>query len=428
MAAFLNLSPINAAEEDSSGRFCQDDVVSPLLLLTFAVTGPIVFEWTVTAAPVGATVSFSNPGAAFSRVTVDRPGNYVIRACAFGETRCECAEMTLTFFCEEDELCDEEIISITWKNCDFEARELVSGIEIPLPEGSPMPEYTCPDEFLVDCGDCEDQRCSRPHRPVFFYRDVCALGWTLEAEGLDEGSNIYDMCSCNMGQSIEFTGRLVIRGQGDPMLINTVMIWGHNMVDATVSTFPAGPFGGNPTNVGVTSDNSGLGGYLTPVIINWADAPESTGEFEIIIESNNDDPICINQISVGSKFFLPRDELSEGFVNPHDGLDQEAEQILSDCGPLSRFLVRKPITVPLPILDVSTKWLKTEWRPFLRYISRYGLQFQWSREQCPGDVFNGWVKGVQQGSSFDTCDNQSITLIMEGYITQPEVKRYVRPE
>ncbi len=289
---------------------------------------------------------------------------------------------------------------------------------------------------IGDCDeDCLGIACEpKPDEPAFHYCNVCHRpDWTITAtNGLN---SIINACSCNDSQFFQFQGSTSINLSGPITFLDSIIIWGHNITDGSIQTSPF-PLNqenpdneGQPVDIGVFNDGSCTDALICPIQVNFEDVPpDGISDLTIDIVSNTDDVICIQQLFVGKKFFLPCDRLPATFNNPHDGSDYELDIKTSRCGRLSQTLEHVPVPLELELECVSREWLDEEWRPLLRYMRRYGVLFQHSRNNSPKDIFSGWIprKGGESVFDPDTC-TYSVSLSAEGYTTQDQlIKRFVK--
>lgn len=342
--------------------------------------------------------------------------------------RCETEQVTVVFDCGGT-VCETAELGIVFRNCppciDPEQCEPLEALTL---TGQAAQFQECNSDFILGDGDpCCETVCCEPDRPLFFWNSLFSCpGWTAEAPAI-EGSSIYNASTCSPGQPWCFEGpTATIIFSGPAQFVSSLVIWGHNITDGEVSTSPLMTSSGEPTTIGVTGDAACIEGYTTPVVIGFTDVPdEGITELAVTITSNTPGPICIDQIFVGNKFFLPEDKLPLSFQNPHNGSDMELEFKESSCGILSRSLKRTPVEMSIELECLSDEWVKDQWRPFLRYAQRHGLLMQWSRNRCPQDVFNGWIEGPYGPSRYDEEGTQSVTLTARGYVTQPQAKTFV---
>ena len=282
---------------------------------------------------------------------------------------------------------------------------------------------------MLDCDLCcdeEDYLCANPDAPLFHWCNVCHRDdWELTAT--NSITSIYNACECNPGQSFQFQGSTQIVATGPLEYITSIIICGHNITDGSVSTFPVSS-DDNVTGIGLHSQGPCLDAITKPVILSLTGLPdEGVGQVTIDLTSNTDDIICINELFIGRKFFLPDDMLPSDYEYIHDGCDYESEVKNSECGQvLSRTLKQSPVDMSLTIDCLSHEWIKENWRPLIAYMKRYGVLFQPSRNNCPDDLFKGWIEGTVGGSTYnDDCSN-SVTLNAKGFISQPQVvKKFV---
>jgi len=250
--------------------------------------------------------------------------------------RCECTEFVIIFDCEDAERCQTECINFFAKEC-------------------PDPEEA---RTVEECADCyDDPICCDEHRPVLMWNSLCACpGWEFEAPAI-EGSSFHNACSCNIGSQWCFEGSATIVASGPATFVDVMVIWGHNISDGQVTTAPLAPFGGGPTGIGVVNDTACIEGFTQPVIINFDQVPsEGITDFMATIESNGNGPVCIDQVFIGQKMFLPNDLLPLSFVNPHHGDDYSLETKESACGIISRSIQHEPCDWSLEIC-ASDDWL-----------------------------------------------------------------------
>ena len=342
---------------------------------------------------------------------------------------CECTSITVIVDCDA-KASDTAIIGIVFKECPpCEDPEECEEFEIqPLVGTSNAAYQECAETALFGC----EELCCEPHRPLLFWNNLLNCpGWTAEAPAI-EGSSIYNTASCNPGQKWCFEDSATIIFTGPPQFVDALVIWGHNMTDGTVTVSPLEQFGGSNTiSTGVTNDGACMEGYTQPIIMNFADPEELPvgspqvddriiTELAVTITSNTGGPVCIDQIFIGQKFFLPDDTLPLNFQNPHTGSDYEIEFTEGSCGPLSRSLKHTPIEMSFSVECMDERYMKEKWRPFIRYAQRHGLMFQWSRNRCPQDIFNGWITGPIAPAVYNNAHYQTATMQARGYITQPQ--------
>lgn len=347
---------------------------------------------------------------------------------ACGES-CECTEVTAVFDCAATE-CDSAQIGLVFRDCpECAPVEDCEELELQFLTGSRLAS-------LSNCSDslscCDEDYCCEPDMPALFWNNLCTCpDWTMEAPAI-EGSSVYNVCSCNPGQQWCFEGSATIVLSGPQRVVDTLIIWGHNLTDGTVTVSPLTTIDGNSVSVGVIDDGACIGGYTTPVVMNFTDPAEPEGQpqvndllvtdLTVTITSNTGGIVCIDQLFLGQKVFFPDDGMPETFQNPHDGTDYELEVKSSSCGPLSRSLKHVPVDLSVEIDCVDDRWLKEVWRPYLRYAEKHGVLFQHSRNNCPNDVFNGTLKGPVGPSSYNSLNRYTVTLEAEGYVTQDQPK------
>lgn len=342
---------------------------------------------------------------------------------------CSCAEATFVVDCQEV-TCQRGRIGLVFKDCpECEESPECDPIEFLRLEAGSSSAAACSDLDECDCGECSI--CCDTHRPTFFYNNICHCpGWTLEAPAV-EGSSIYNACSCAVGQQWCFIESATIVASGPPAYIDSVILWGHNLTSATVTTSPPEIYEFGPTNVELYGDDSCLEAVSKPVTIKLSsnkvdpedpDPRENITDFTVTITGQPGQLICIDQIFIGERFKLPDDELPDGFVNPHNGTDYELITKESSCGPLSRALKHVPVPFEFELECMTDQWVCEEWRSFIRYAQRHGFYFQWSQDRKPEDLFYGWITNAIPGSEYTFAGEQTVGFSAEGYITQPQVK------
>ena len=332
---------------------------------------------------------------------------------------CQTSEAIFVFNCEENS-CLSAQIGLVFKDCppceDPEECEPLERLEMLGVERASL----TPCEDFIDFG-C-DVVCCDPHKPVLFWNNLFSCpGWVFEGAA-SEGSSVYNAAGCNPGQMWCTDGTATLVASGPAILVDTMIIWGHNIVAGSVTTSPLKQFGGAPADISLVGDDACIQGYTVPIVINFADVPESITDFTATIASADGGPFCIDQIFIGQKLFLPDDRLPLSFQNPHNGTDYRLEVTSSECGPLSRSLIHTPVPMALDVECVSEEYMCEKWRPYLRYAQRHGVLFQWSRNRKPNDIFSGWITGPAGPSSYSSPHEQTVTLQAEGYITQTQSK------
>lgn len=336
---------------------------------------------------------------------------------------CDCFDFTMVFDCENGMTCSEDVLGFTVKQCpptpnpDEDCEELVR-VEV-----TGVPAFLAPCNDSIDC--CDYSICCDDHRPQLLWNSLCNCpGWTFQAPAI-EGSDFHNACGCTPGQRWCFEDSATIVASGPQQFVDVMVIWGHNLQNGIVTTSPLAPFGGGPTGVGIVNDNACIEGYSEAVVINFDQPPENgITDLEINIDSNGQGIVCIDQVFIGQKFFLPDDLLPASFVNPHDGDDYELEVKESECGILSRSTRHTPCDFSLEIC-ADDDWLCEHWRPFLRYARRHGFMFQWSRNRKPNDIINAWIPNKVPGSRWQEDGTSIITLPARGFITPPQIPLFV---
>lgn len=341
---------------------------------------------------------------------------------------CRCDEETVVFNCEET-ICDTAEIGLVFIDCpecpeDEECEQLVP---VPL-VGGQIP-IVQPDQ-IIDCG-CYEERIYDKDAPLLHWNNICSCaGVTLEAPAVT-GSSVYNACSCSAGQKWCFEDSATITATiPNGMFIDSMVIWGHDMTNGSVITSLSL---GDTTSMGVVTDDACMEGYTIPTVLSFGsgivnegdpDQRENVTEFTATITNNNGGLTCIEHIFIGQKLFLPEDALPESFENPHDGSDVELDITTNDCGPVSRTLKRVPVPLTIEFECVDLGWIKEVWRPYIRYAQKHGVLFQHSRNNCPLDIFYGWIPGPVSASRYSYEDGYSVTLNAEGFITQPQPKLF----
>ena len=302
------------------------------------------------------------------------------------------------------------------EECEALTRIPLTGSKLP----SPIPIN------INDCG-CYEENIYAKDQPVLYWNNICSCPtWTLEADSI-AGSSIYNACSCSAGQKWCFEGSATITATStEGMFIDSMIIWGHDMTDGSVITSLSE---GRETSIGVVSDDACIDGYTQPVILSFGsgrtneddeDQREGVTSFTATITNNTGGPVCIQNIFIGEKLLLPEDALPEDFQNPHDGSDMQLDVEVGVCGPLSQTLKHVAVPLSLTFECVDLGWIKDVWRPYIRYAQRHGVMFQWSRNNCPQDIYWGWIEGPVQASTYTEDDGYSVTLEAEGFTTQPQ--------
>ena len=136
-------------------------------------------------------------------------------------------------------------------------------------------------------------------------------------------------------------------------------------------------------------------------------------------------PAIISHITVGEKFFFDDDGCGIRYTNPHNGTQCEFDIKESECGVLARSTREVMVPLQLDMEYVSENWMKLRYRALLRYLCDTGqpFLFQWSRNRCEGDLYYGFLDGVQSGSSYDGC-YQNVSMSLKGYINQTQPKSF----
>ena len=331
--------------------------------------------------------------------------------------RCLCSEATISVNCAEpvEECAEIGFVFIDCEPCD-DAEECPPVEPIALVGAATATLSECTE--LMDMG-CEEV-CCEPHMPVLLWNNIMACpDWTVSAPAV-AGSNVYNAASCNPGQKWCFNGSATLVASGPAQFVDVLVIWGHNIASGGVTVSPFG----SAADIEVVDDGACIEGYTRPVVVNFAGVNAAVSAVTVTIQSADGGEVCIDQVFIGQKLFLPEDRLPMNFNNPHESVDYKVEFAESECGPLSRSLVHTPIPFSLDIECVSEDWACEFWRPFIRYAIRHGFMFQWSRNRKPDDIFNGWIDGPIGGGNYVTPQEKTLTLSGRGYITQPQLKSF----
>jgi len=271
--------------------------------------------------------------------------------------------------------------------------------------------------------ECEDDICCSTHVPAFIINDVCHCGWSIDGAGI-EGTTAANVCSCAIGQPWIFNGSGSVTFSGPATLIDNLVIFGHNMESATITTTPLTQFGGGAAQSGRCTDIICDGGYLRPITVSFADVPESVDSVTVTIDATSTDggPVCIDQIILGRKFFLPSNALLTTFINPFTGTDYEYEIKESDCGLLSRRSRRVAVPLAVEIDCINERYAFEQLRPLMRYLRNHQVVFYWSINNAPQEVFVGWLDGVQSGAVYEDANTQMASIQARGFISQLQDK------
>jgi hypothetical protein len=417
-------------------------------LLTWNVSGVPVTSFTASGQSVAITTDPLGAGGVIASVTCeDADGNVEALSCSFVVipaapapdiefvtgpqtevtavtcgTSCVCDQHTVTFNCgvDSEECAELGLVFLDCPDCPPDAPcEDIERVEF---LGVEAAQITACEDILA-C--CDTEICCDPHMPVLMWNNLCSCpGWTIDAPAA-EGSSFYNACSCNTTSQWCFDGTATIVASGPAQFVDVMVIWGHNIADGSVTTSPLSPFGGGATGVGVVTDGACIPGYTQPVVINFDGVNAAITDFTATITSADGGPVCIDQVFIGQKLFLPDDRLPLNFVNPHDGDDYELEFKEAECGGiLSQSIKHVACDWELQIC-ADDDWICEYWRPFLRYARRHGFMFQWSRNRKPNDIINAWLPNKQQGSVADENNDVIVTLNARGFITQPQQPVFV---
>ena len=328
-------------------------------------------------------------------------------------TFCECAEFEITHQCPFDNCitmtcgiigidCPADIVENNLPCPELEAVQLIGQKAILGDQ--------CNDEWITDC----ETFCCEPHKPVFLTGDVCSCGWEVAGAGVN-GTTAANACGCSSGK-LQFDGSITLAGSGPSAFVDCVVIWGHDIASGTVT------FNGITQDVQLCFDGHSCEGFAQPVILSFP--PMQIGAFTLTINSADGVTNCVEYIFVGRKMFTEELALVEGWNNPHNLLDYEAELKESDCGVLAVEYKHVPVDVTLTIACASEEWIKTEWRPYLRYIGCGNpILFQYSINRCE----NAIVYGFPSGSGFSSYTDpwrQTVGLNARVFTSQPKIKRF----
>lgn len=339
------------------------------------------------------------------------------------------------------EICVYEEVDVLFTDCEavtpekdeieFPGKPELPPLEKPEPTpltrvrmtGSPLPPYNC--SYTLECCG-QEECCCDEHVSAILWNDVFNCGWEYDAPAVN-GTNIYNAMGYNPGGKWCFQGTTTINLSGPPAFIDTLVLWGHNMTDATITTSPLVPFGGGPATTNIVSDKSCLEGVSLPIIVYFDQVNDSVTNLSITITpADPSQVICISHVFAGQKFFFNENwGLPEDWTNPFFGSDREVTVREGSCGPVSVTSKRKRISCSIPIDCYSDAEYKECIKPILRYAHCGNpLMFAWSINQCPTDLFYGWVDGTNEGSSKEDCFNTN-SIDLSGFITQPQVKDFI---
>lgn len=460
---------------------------------------------------------------------------------------CFCTDIQIEFDCSDAE-CFTESATIVVQDCAEAAAEKICPDVEPIPEAfiiGTKPAYTPIEECLdLEC-DCECEEEDLPHNPVTHWNNICSCPtWVVTGAGIND-TTAANTCGCAQGRPWVYNGVGNWTATGtEPAFVDSVVIWGHNLLEGCITTEPIPPTissdgsGGNPYCFSSCYDNACIGGFTRPIVIDlqkccyrfefqvqlpnenlpdgppdppiqindtitntnggsasfgdteqfiawllgngftdiggntyrseclkyeeglwyfgggpapleqayksssvplspngvngsvsWEPIREPITDFNMLIDATTIDggPAVIQHISVGEKFFYPEDGCGLRFTNPHDGTQCEFTIKESECGILSRDVREVMVPWSITIEDMSENWAQQYWRPLLRYLCA-GNPFihQWSRNRSPGDVFYGFIDGINEGSTYQNgACRKTVTLDLTGYINQPQEKEYI---
>ena len=290
--------------------------------------------------------------------------------------------------------------------------------------GNPLPALTCNDVIEKPC---EEDLCCDQHVPAIIWNDVANCGWTIESTQEVNGTSAYGAFGNNAGGKLCFTGAVTITLSGPPAFIDTLVLYGHNMTNATITTSPLVPFGGGPATTGVVSDKSCLEGYTNPVIVYFNEVNDNITELTVTITP--DDPtktVCIQQIVAGRKLLdLWPNGLPDTWQNPFLGGSREIRIREGNCGITSVTSKRKRASLSIPVECISESVYKECVMPLIRYLECPNpLLFAWSINRCPQDLFYGYLTGLVNPVSYEDGFEPIQSLEFEGYIRQPQSKEF----
>lgn len=326
---------------------------------------------------------------------------------------CECEEISVIAQCEFENCitssfggvavdCLKENIDNS-EICEQLNKQALLGVKAILPD-------QCNEYWDIDC----EQLCCEPHKPVFLTGDVCNCGWTITGAGVN-GTTAANACGCSAGK-LQFDGSITITGSGPSAFVDCVVIWGHDIASGSVN------FNGVTEDINLCFDGQACEGFAQPIILSFEAV--QIGAFSLTINSNDGVTNCIDYMFVGRKLFTEELALVEGWQNPHNLLDYEAELKESECGVLAVDFKHVPVDTTLTVSCASEDWIKTQWRPYLRYIGCGNpILFQYSINRCEDAIVYGWPSGSGFSSYTDPW-RQTVGLNARLYTSQPKIKRF----
>lgn len=269
--------------------------------------------------------------------------------------------------------------------------------------------------------DCEGNPIyHKPHRPAIIFNEACTAGFEFQAIGaIEPGHDASDVCPCNPASRLCFRGNLILIGVGPLSLIDTIILKDHNIGDAEIILTPYTVFDGNPILVGSYQSGANVPATNEPLVFS-INNPQPTTAFAIQIQPADPNKlICLGSVFAGQKMFLPEETIPAPWVNPHHGQKRRVNIKRNRCGVVSVTTSLAEKTITLPIRCITEQWAKTAWRDLMDYLDTGGpIALQWSIEQCPNDVFCGWVEDCVEGTEYGQGPWQTASLTITGSASQ----------
>ena len=219
------------------------------------------------------------------------------------------------------------------------------------------------------------------------------------------------LCHCEDGYYLEFRDSITFRytSAGARFLIDSLIIWQHDMTDAQISLTIDGSPVDFLSHCGTTAVFEKGVKYsckgsreIVPFSMHW---PAHRGNVaEVTIESPGQH--CINLLALGR--FLPLC-LPPGTVNPFNGTWFTKNRKLNANGFIPSELTMRTIDVSLELAELSEEWLEYTWRAVRDYAERFPVFFLFSRNRLPHDVGLAELGDIE-GSTYTDQMAQSLSL------------------
>lgn len=289
------------------------------------------------------------------------------------------------------------------------------------------------------CKSCKVDDCPiicEAHQSGFFWNSWCLMdGAELETDGLAYTEDNFDTetsgpnaCDCAMNQKWKFRGTGFYRIDiPEESPLDALVLWGHNLHNGSDDGLSFGTVRviDRETNTVIQPTNWD-DAYATvdadePVIMFFDGTSYKNIEVQIngattAFTSADDTPHTVGNLFIGE--WMPLPEGLRKFASPFNASEQEAMIKASECGPLSRKLKRVAIDLDLTLECLCYDWLRTTWRPFLKYLQTTPVYFAWSRNRYPDEVCRAWLDSKVGPSEFTDSHFSSVTLPLKCHISQ----------